>query len=483
MKPKLLSNSNYAAKVKKLSDPVTHPNAERLEGFNIDGNTVWYGKGLLKKEDIVIFFPVECQINPSILSYLNLFAEKALNTDKEKAGYFDSKGRVKALRLRGEPSEGFIIPVTTFYNALFGEDIANHPSKYPEVNTIFDTIEDTWICKKYIPVAAKNSGTGEKREKVGLSEIVIENQFRFHYDTEKLQNNLDEINPEDWIVITKKLHGTSAVFANVLTRKNLNLREKIARMFGVKVPTEEYTRMYSSRSIIKRVEGKYHTEKQGYYNDDIWGLCYEAIKGNIEPGITLYGEIVGYLPGGKMVQKNYDYGYKEPHKSETFKTLIDNSNINLTETQKYNLDCIYGVNYGFHVYRITYTNSYGNVLEYTWEQLKNYCKKYNLQHVPEMFSAIAMAYTRGMEDGSDIDQWRKEFFEGLRKDVCFEMEQLDSMCANDVPAEGICIRRETRNIKVFKLKCFRFLEKESAELDSAEIDLETQENNNESNTA
>ncbi len=456
MKPKLLNNPNYAAKVKELPDPVAHPNAERLEGFNIDGSIVWYSKGLLKKGDVVIFFPVECQINPSILSYLNLFAEKSLNVDKTKTGYFDSKGRVKALRLRGEPSEGFILPIVHFYNALVGEDLKNHPSKYPENNTIFDDIEGTWICKKYIPAPAKNSGSRNTKEKIKISDIIIENQFRFHYDTEKLQNNLEQINPNDWIVITKKLHGTSAVFANVLTRRKLNIREKIAKLFGVNIPTEEYTKMYSSRSVVKSIAGKYHTSKQGYYNNDIWGLCYEAIKDKIEPGVTLYGEIVGYLPGGKMVQKDYDYGYEE---SKT--------------------ECVYNVNYGFHVYRITYTNSQGDVLEYTWEQLKSYCKKHILQHVPEIFNGVAMSYTYGVED--NVEQWRQEFLEKLKRDVSFEMEQLDSMCKNDVPAEGICIRRETKNIKAFKLKCFRFLEKETAELDSARIDLETQEKD-ESNT-
>ncbi len=34
------------------------------------------------------------------------------------------------------------------------------------------------------------------------------------------------------------------------------------------------------------------------------------------------------------------------------------------------------------------------------------------------------------------------------------------MCANNVPDEGICIRNESRNKIAFKLKSFRFFEKE-----------------------
>ena len=49
------------------------------------------------------------------------------------------------------------------------------------------------------------------------------------------------------------------------------------------------------------------------------------------------------------------------------------------------------------------------------------------------------------------------------------------MCANRVPAEGICIRREVFDIDVYKHKSFRFFEWETEQLDTGEVDLETQE--------
>ena len=517
MTPKLLSNTNYAAQIAILPNPVPHPNADKLEGFVINGNTVWYSKNLLKAGDKVIYFPIECQINPMILSNLNLFAEKTLNKNQEEKGYFDSKGRVKALRLRGEPSEGFILPVSHLYNALVGKDLNNHPSKYPQEDLIFDTIDDTWICRKYVPVAGRNSGKGApKSGKVKVSDILVANQFRFHYDTEKLQNNLHKISPEDWIVITKKLHGTSAVFANVLTKIKFSFWDEILAYFsknaglisvisiwllgffvvvmdnviwflglmlleifisivfkpyriwklkGLNISKSEYSKMCSSRSVIKSIDGKYHTKEQGYYNTDIWGLCFDAIKDKIEPGITLYGEIVGYMPGGKMVQKGYDYGFISP-------TTLNFDNTSVESFR-------YDINYGFFVYRITHTNSKGDVLEYSWEQIKQYCVDHNLNPVPELLNGTAMHYTGGMENAEDIEGWGKEFFDSLRKDTCFELEELDSMCKNKVPAEGICIRRETRGIKAFKLKSFRFLEQETKDLDAGEVDTETIERDEE----
>lgn len=510
MTPKLLNTSNYAAQVAILSDPVPHPNADKLEGFIINENTVWYSKNLLKAGDKVIYFPIECQINPTILSNLNLFAEKTLNKNQEEKGYFDSKGRVKALRLRGEPSEGFILPVAHLYNALVGEDLANHPSKYPQEDLIFDTIDETWICRKYIPTAVRNSGQGApKSGKVKVSDILVENQFRFHYDTEKLQNNLHQISPEDWIVITKKLHGTSAVFANLLTKVKFSLWDEIRIYFskniglvsiisiwllgffavmdnviwflvlmlleifasiifkpyriwklkGLNVLKSEYAKVCSSRSVIKKIEGKYHTEEQGYYNTDIWGLCFSAIKDKIEPGITLYGEIVGYMPGGKMIQKGYDYGFVNP--------TILNFNDASVESFRYN------INYGFFVYRITYTNSKGNVLEYSWEQVKQYCDNHNLRIVPELWQGKLLHIVAHRFENDTFGNGFDTRVLGWLKDAY--LEQDEPMCKNKVPAEGICVRRETRGIKTFKLKSFRFLEKETNDLDNGDVDIETEE--------
>ena len=46
---------------------------------------------------------------------------------------------------------------------------------------------------------------------------------------------------------------------------------------------------------------------------------------------------------------------------------------------------------------------------------------------------------------------------------------------NKVPEEGICVRKEGLVIEIFKLKSFRFLEKESKQLDKGEVDIETQQ--------
>lgn len=255
---KIKEQSNYLAKIVQLSNPVPHPNADKLEGFIIDGNRVWYSKGFLSSGKIVVYFPIECQINPVILSKLDLFADKNLNQNKEVAGYFDHKGRVRAIKLRGQPSEGFIMPLYHFDYAT-DSNIIESLDCTKLINKEFDTIdkkdEEMWICRKYVPAPARNSGTGPK-SRTSFSNLLIENQFKFHKETPKLSANLHQLQPEDIISISYKLHGTSAVFANLLTKRKLSILERIAKWLGANIQTTEYSKMYSSRSVIKHIENK-----------------------------------------------------------------------------------------------------------------------------------------------------------------------------------------------------------------------------------
>jgi hypothetical protein len=53
------------------------------------------------------------------------------------------------------------------------------------------------------------------------------------------------------------------------------------------------------------------------------------------------------------------------------------------------------------------------------------------------------------------------------------MEKICKECNTGVPAEGICLRNETKGLKAFKLKSFAFNLKESEALDKGIVDLES----------
>lgn len=101
---------------------------------------------------------------------------------------FEDNGRVKAIKLRGEISEGFILPITVFENYIIS--VTNQELKHVQEGTEFDAVEhegkEFWISKKYLPKRTRSQGgvTGGKRSKKVPKGVdkVIDTQFRFHYD-------------------------------------------------------------------------------------------------------------------------------------------------------------------------------------------------------------------------------------------------------------------------------------------------------------
>lgn len=433
------ANPNYLAKIVKLEGLRKHSNADKLQCITIDGNNVITGLDA-KEGDIYVFFPLECVINKEFLSWSNSFEDKTLNKDPEKKGFFNYKGRVRALKLRGERSEGYIIPVTILEDWL--EDIKLNKIAFSlwqdfrdVINKEFDYFGDVKICEKYT-VPVRNSGTGPKEKKSNHS-FIVPGQFRFHEDTEKFAKNLEKVEPGSLISITYKLHGTSFVSSNILCVKSLNWIEKILLFFGINIQKTEYRNIYSSRKVIKNdTENKIQNH---YYGYDLWKEINERVKHALGEGISIYGEAVGYLKDGKIIQKGYDYGCK---------------------TNEFEV----------YVYKVTYTNPEGRVMKFSWDQVKRFCREQGLKHVPEIYYGKAWAYNVGsdfVDNGvaSLLNRFEKDY-EG--KD-CY-------MCKTKVPTEGVVIAID--NGEPFKYKTFAFLERESKELDSEEVDLESIESQN-----
>lgn len=454
-------DSNYYAQIVFLNEGKKHENASSLYIWNVNNYNVITDLSYTKGQTCV-FFPVECQINPLILSYLNMYEDKTLNQDKEKKGYIHPKGRVRAVKLRGEVSDGLLIDFGVFVKALnyCGANIgmigigANEPP--------FDHYGDIWICKKYIPIIkeARNSGTGAKVKGPKLHDFLVDGQFQFHGNTPKLQDNVHKIQPNTWIVKSYKYHGTSAVFSNVLTKRKLSILERVFKFFGRKVVEQEYSKMYSSRTVLKSIEGKYHTKEQGFYNTDIWGTVFEEVKDKLEIGITLYGEIVGFTPSGSAIQGGYDYGCI-PYTPD-------------------DLDIPHSPQHRFLVYRITHTDSKGHVREFTQNDIYVYCRDNDIESVGDLYEGTAGEYYNNrnglpFDESFTQENFSYEFFNLLKEEV----ENLGNCryCKNKVPAEGYVIRTEdddTGKIEWFKLKASSFLLKESQQLDKEEVDIESE---------
>jgi hypothetical protein len=440
-------HTNYLAKVVKLTAPRKHENADKLQVVTIDAQNVITGLDA-KEGAIYIYFPLESVLNSEYLSYTNSFAKAELNRDTTVKGFFPSAGRVKTTKLRGLFSEGYIVPVKSLVDWL------NHAGTKAtvedfEVGTEFSHFDDVKICDKYINYDALRKLQNIERAKKNHGKVkreskLIDNQFRLHIDTAPLKKYIQNINPDDTISISEKIHGTSGVFGKVLCKKPLKWYEKVLKKLGVNIVNSHYDYVYSSRKVIKNAYAD--KKSDSYYDTDIWAIVAQQLNPFLKDGMTFYVEIFGQLPNGKWIQKNFDYG-TEPNKHD------------------------------YAIYRITSTNAVGDVIEFTEEQIISYCKKYGLKHVPYRYIGKAFNFqpypgVNEVNQAAAIDVWREQFLNELIK-LFTEMDC--PMSKNKVPREGVVIRRFNDHADVYKLKSLRFIQREAEEAEAGEVDVETQE--------
>lgn len=450
-------NPNYLCKVFRIEGLKKHPNADRLQMLTVDFNTVITGMDA-KEGDICIYFPLECKINPEFLSYTNSFRNYYNNRDyimssstrknmldlednklERKIGFFDDNCRVRAMRLRGEKSMGYIVPASVVL-----EWAAVEPKILPDLMGMeFDTINGLKLVEKYIVKA--NEPRKKEGKKPSVSRLV-DGQVRLHIDTENLRKNSHKIKPDDTISITYKTHGTSWWVSNVLVKRRLSWLERLVKKLGLKVQEHEYDLVYGSRRVVKNQSMDDPKQKDHFFGYDLWEDIKDHIGKDIPKGFTLYGEMLGYDRNGKAIQNGYDYGCVP--NGEPFKTQSK-----------------------LEVYRITYTNPDGHVFELKYPQIKEFCDKMGLNPPHLYFWGRANDWLDLAGGYSDRD-WQEAFVRELEAKyndrVCF-------MCNNQVPEEGVVVRKESLfHCEPYKLKSFTFLEWESKELDKGKSDIESE---------
>jgi hypothetical protein len=435
-------NRNYCATIVKIATLVPLPKLDRVKAAIIFGNQVIVDSST-QPGDVGLFFPIETQLSNEFLANNNLYRDPTLNIDANKKGFFELNGRIRAIKFQGNKSEGFFVPLNCleYVRPLTRDDVT--------IGTEFDAFDGHEVCKKYVVRYTPND-RGPKRSKADkkLKRIsrLVENQFKFHIETLMLHKNMHKLNPDDYITISDKWHGTSWIVGNVLTLRPLKWYEKLALKFGVGVKTEHYDYVCSSRKVVK---DQYLNEEAGpgFYGFDLWTEIKEKIKEMIPKGFTLYGEAVGYLPNGASIQKGYHYGC-DPGKYEIF------------------------------TYRITFTNEDGRTFELSDAQIKEFCCERGLSIKKQFYAGKAKDLFPAIPVG---EHWHENWLLALEKRSDFNLN--DSMCPSnnfEVPAEGVVVRVEKlREFDAYKLKNWKFFEKESLTLDSGEVDIESQESEEE----
>ena len=451
------ANINYLAKVVKIDNFGKHPNPEvtRLKCAYVDGFNIIVG--IDEQPGLFVYFPTNSQINPELLRYANLYKHTELNDNPNKSGLFNDNGRVTAIKLKGLVSEGFLLPWDTFNSFLLAS--VNVGIDNPEVNLEFDAIyhngKEFWINKKYIVVRNTTGTQGSKSRQKSQKRLkefdrIIENQFRYHYDTVLLKKSPWIIKPDSLVSITEKIHGASGISAYVICNRPTTLLEKIGLLFtgcGWKKFTPEYNYIYASRNVIK---SQYINKavKSGHYGVDVWKYADDVVRPFLQKGMTMYYEIVGFLPNGRYIQKDYDYGCVPPTEGEVY-----------THEKHFKV----------RIYRITITNVDGIVHEFSAREVQQFCEMAGLTPVTQLYYGYAKNLYPKMRSTTNFS---KNFIAKLAEDTNFYMEMPSPSCNNIVPHEGIVIKVEDMIPHAWKLKCFAFLNKEQKELDKGEENIE-----------
>ena len=182
----------YVGYITQIKNLRKHPNADRLQLAECFGNTVVLGMDY-KDNQVGVYFPVDGQLSEEFCKVNDLVRRKDENGNPA-GGYLDpDKRNIKALRLRGEKSDGLFLPLTCLANFTTISNL--------KIGDTIDTLNGVEICRKYIPHSNKksggNSGSVGKRAKANFAPTFYE-----HIDTAQLAYNMDAFKAGDIVELT-----------------------------------------------------------------------------------------------------------------------------------------------------------------------------------------------------------------------------------------------------------------------------------------
>jgi hypothetical protein len=511
------SNPNYLARIDRITEIHPIPDAHSIVKAVIGTDTVVVGSDM-KVGDVVVFFPVGAAICEQYLGANNLYeaahhlhnanhiiyesaAMRLTATEdeheanllrsqmKQMVGFFNYHGTVRPLKLRGQISMGFVAPTITLEKAFSALHYLDW-SQY--VGTEFDMVDGMEVCWKYIPPVKTPQRLPKphpKTEPTKAFNRIIPDTLKQHYDTKHLERSAKDIYPDDVITETVKLHGTSAIYANIPVRRQLTWFEKVKRFFGLKVESIDYGDVFSSRRVIlNRYEGRDP-------KDDEYNTIYKVIKDFIGHDMTVYGEIVGYTKTGKCIQSprgiDHDYGCEKgkcafmPYRISSLmangrvcewsvsavKEWTDSVIKSLKGTP--NEGAIKSITILYHGRAGEQYGLYKSIQErYTYDDYQNAYKEW-----AENSSTEELAPPKYLESHAEFlrHHWRIEWIERMRNDKeLLGMELPEPLCKNKkAPREGIVIRIDgDMTPRAWKLKTKAHAMLAQKALDAGEVDQE-----------
>ena len=372
---------SYQGYVTKLKNVRPHPNADRMKLADCFGNTVCVGLDAVENE-IIIYFPTDGQLSVEYCEQNNLVRKKDENGNNI-GGYLDpDKRNVKAIKLRGEKSDGIVVPLSSIvYTGINLDDL--------NVGDPITVLNGHEICQKYIPRRQHRQGGYSEGNKTRKHKAPVAPLFMEHADTEQLAYNLGAFKSGDEIEITLKMHGTSQRTGYLPTLKGYKrtLWDRITRKEGT--PIYDWGGVSGTRRVVlENYDG-------GFYGNNAFREQHSKVfEGKLQKGETVYYEVVGFTDTGAPIMASCDN--KKLNDKEFIKqygeTTVFSYGCEPVADKLINIDTMTPViltpQSDIYVYRMTMTNEDGYVVEYTPDFMRYRCEQMGVKTVPVLWKGV-----------------------------------------------------------------------------------------------
>lgn len=359
-----------------------------------------------KDGELGLYFPCELQLSEAFTKANDLIRRKDEHGNTA-GGMFDENRRVRVQKFRGVKSNGFWCQLS--YLSTFGDTSAlKEGDKLAEFKKVP-------ICQKYF--SKKHNEHKNKQKQPEKKKTVC--VFPEHKDTEQFKSNVNKFKEGDKIVITLKMEGTSQRVARNLEFREPRWWEKIVSKF-TKLDLSRMVNLNGTRHVTLNYKDP---SSIGYYSDSFRQKVADKIVPYLDEYMELFCEVVGWSgPNTTIMPKHGLTKIKDKEITKLYKDPVI-----------FSYECQPG-EFAIYIYRIAYVLPNGKTVDLPWDDVKEWCVKHKINHVPELTSFT---------------------FDGNHRDLSDLVESLSDgpdPINPSHPREGVCIRVDGSEWKCWKNK-------------------------------
>jgi tRNA-binding EMAP/Myf-like protein len=273
-----VNNTESTCEVVKVVSIEKHPNADRLEIAKFafkDGTVPDYqvvvGRGDFSTDDLAVYISDDMLVPVAHPAFEFL-------KDKAKGGYH----RVRACRLRGQMSTGFLIKLQTERYGLIDCKLGKDVAEYLGVLKYVSPLEQS----------AHASSANTPQKKLGLISRIVYSVIRKLYTPVKvpeysvlsLRKVPDLFKDCEAVILTEKIHGSQIRFG---------------RVNGHVYIGSHHTEKSDSRNWLVRFLTGARRKGPGYYGTDVWSSWFKRVFNSkdrlseLPNNVIFYGELFG----------------------------------------------------------------------------------------------------------------------------------------------------------------------------------------------